>query len=94
MSQRHQAMAGIMKDLVVEMTRMQEQMGAGEPTPEMRKQMALNMRRMSEMMQRMSGLTEYANMSKPEFHRQLEEMRRQMDEMLQAHRASYTGKAK
>ena len=85
MFQRHHAMAGIMKDMIHEMTRMQEEMEKGEPTPEMRKRMATNMRRMSEMMRRMSGGADRPVMKESEMRREFEEMRRQMDEMSKSH---------
>ena len=78
MFQRHHAMAGIMKDMVAEMSRMQEEMGKGEPTPAGRRQMAAKMKRMSEMMRRMSGWADRPVMKDPEMNRQLQEMRRQM----------------
>lgn len=78
MFQRHHAMAGIMKDMVVEMSRMQEEMGKGEPTPAARKQMAAKMKRMSETMRRMSGWADRPTMKEAEMQRQLQEMRRQM----------------
>ena len=79
--QRHHAMAGIMKDMVQEMSRMTEEMGASESTPATRKQMAEKMKRMSEMMRRMSGWADGPVMREPQMRRQLEEMRRQMDDM-------------
>ena len=85
MFQRHHAMAGIMKDMVQEMSRMQEEMGKGESTPEGRKAMAVKMRRMSEMMRRMSGWADRPTMKEPEMRRQFEEMRRQMDGMPTSH---------
>ena len=86
MFQRHHAMAGIMKDMVQEMSRMQEEMGKGELTPEVRKQMAAKMKRMSEMMRRMSGWADRPTMKEPEMRREFEEMRRQMDGMAKSHR--------
>lgn len=78
MFQRHHAMAGIMKDMVTEMSRMQEEMGKGEPAPAARKQMAVKMKRMSEMMRRMSGWADRPTMKEAEMQGQLQEMRRQM----------------
>jgi len=85
MFQRHHAMAGIMKDMVQEMSRMQEEMGNGETTPEGRRAMATKMKRMSEMMRRMSGWADRPTMKEPEMRRQFEEMRRQMDGMSRSH---------
>jgi len=94
MFQRHHAMAGIMQDMVQEMSRMQEEMGKGEMTPEMRKQMATKMKRMSEMMRRMSGWADRPTMKEPEMRRQLEEMRRQMDGMSKSHSMNNPGRSK
>ncbi len=81
MFQRHEAMAGIMKDMVEMMSRMQEEMARADVSPEARKHMAKDMKRMSEMMSRMSGAADRPTMKEPEMRRQFEEMRRQMDEM-------------
>ena len=85
MFQRHHAMAGIMKDMVKEMVSMQEEMDKAEWTPEMRRQMAVKMKRMSGMMRRMSGWADRPTMKEPEMKRQYEEMRRHMDEMSKSH---------
>ena len=81
MFQRHHAMAGIMQDMIQEMSRMQVDMGKSEMTPEARKRMAARMKRMSEMMRRMSGWADRPNMKEPEMRRQFEGMRKQMDQM-------------
>lgn len=81
MFQRHHAMAGIMKDMVREMTRMQDEMARGDPGPEASRRMAGKMARMSEMMRLMSGAADRPTMKEPEMRRQFDEMRRQMDEM-------------
>lgn len=86
MFQRHHAMAGIMKDMVAEMVRMQEEMGKSEMAPETRKAMATNMRRMSDMMRRMSGWADRPTMKEPEMRKAYQEMRRQMEEMSRAHK--------
>ena len=87
-------MAGIMKDMVQEMNRMAEEMGSNENTPLMRRQMAANMKRMSEMMRRMSGWADGPVMREPEMRRQFEEMRRQMDDMAKPNAASEAGRSK
>ena len=92
--QRHHAMAGIMKDMVREMSGMQEEMEKGAPAPDMRRQMAAKMKRMSEMMQRMSGLADRPTMKEPEARKQYEEMRRQMDEMSRSPSMSNPGRSK
>ena len=92
--QRHHAMAGIMKDMVQEMSRMAEEMGSSESTPLMRSQMAAKMKRMSEMMRRMSGWADAPVMREPEMRRQFEEMRRQMDEMSKPNAKTDPGRSK
>ena len=85
MFQRHHAMAGIMKDMVQEMNRMQADMAnADKLSPEARKHMAANMKRMSSMMRRMSGWADRPTMKEPEMRKQYEEMRKQMDGMSRA----------
>ena len=87
MFQRYHAMAGLMKDMVQEMSRMQEEMGKGEMTPDARKQMATKMKRMS-------GLADRPTMKEPEMRREYEEMRRQMDEMSKSPSMSNPGRVK
>lgn len=94
MFQRHHAMAGIMKEMVQEMGRMQEEMERGDSTPAMRKQMAAKMKRMSDMMKRMSGWADRPTMKEPEAHRQYEAMRKQMDEMSKSRSMSDRGRVK
>ena len=77
MFQRHHAMAGIMKDMLQEMSGMQEDMTKGDLSPEM----AIKMKRMSQMMRRMSGWADRPTMKEPEMRRLAEEMCKQMQEM-------------
>ncbi|MEO8315247.1 MAG: hypothetical protein ABI645_10670 [Pseudomonadota bacterium] len=77
MFQRHHAMAGIMKDMQQEMSRMQEDMSRGDVSPEM----AAKMKRMSQVMLRMSGWADRPTMKEPEMRRLAEEMHKQMQEM-------------
>jgi hypothetical protein len=81
MSEHHQMMSDMMKDMSGEMNRMTEQMGGGEPTPEQRKQMSQRMERMSKLMHHMSGLESRPAMKGPEMQKQQDLMRKQMDEM-------------
>lgn len=67
-----------MKDMVQEMSRMQEDVGKGEMTREARKRMSVKMKQISDMMRRMSGWAGAPVMREPE-------MRRQMDEMPKSH---------
>ena len=81
-SQHHRMQYQMMKDMTQEMARMTEQMSKGELTPEQRKQMAGRMALMSTMMQRMSGLAARPAMREPEWQKQMGEMRKQMDGMM------------
>ena len=80
-SEHHQMMSGMMKDMSLEMNKMTEQMGAGEPTAEQRKQTSQRMERMSKLMHHMSGLESRPAMKGPERQKQQDQMRKQMDEM-------------
>jgi len=74
-------MGALMQDTTREMGSMQGQMDKGEMAPEMRKEMSQKMKRMSDMMRRMSGLIDRPTMKDAEADRQLEQMRKQMNEM-------------
>lgn len=81
-SDHHKMQYRMMKDMSEVMDRMMDQMSQGEPTPEQRKEMAERMTGMSTIMQRMSGLEARPAMREPEWQRQMDEMRNQLDEML------------
>ena len=81
-SEHHQIIADMMKDMSQEMSKMAEQMSRGELTPEQRKHLGQRMEIMSKMMHRMSGLESRPAMKEPEMQQQLKQMRRQMDEMM------------
>ena len=81
MSEHHQMIGDMMKEMSQEMNKMMEQTAGGEPTPEQRRQMSQRMESMSKMMHRMSGLEGRPAMKGPEMQKQMEQMRRQMDEM-------------
>ena len=86
MFQRHHAMAGLMKDMAETMRRMQEDMADFDKlSPETRRHMADDMKRMSRLMQRMSGWADRPTMNESEMRRQYEEMRREMEAMSRAH---------
>jgi hypothetical protein len=72
----------LMKDMTGEMTKMTEQMSQGALTPEQRKKMAQRMAVMSTMMRRMSGLEVRPAMKDADWQKQMDQMRRQMDEMM------------
>lgn len=80
-SEHHQMMADMMKDMSQEMSKMSEQAMKGDATPEQRKQMSQRMERMSKMMHSMSGLQDRPAMKGPEMQKQMEQMRKQMNEM-------------
>ena len=80
-SEHHQMMAGMMKDMSEEMNKMMEQMAGGKATPEQSKQMSQRMESMSKVMHRMSGLYSRPAMKGPEMQKQMDQMRKQMGEM-------------
>jgi hypothetical protein len=81
-SQHHQRIYQMMKDMTQEMGAMTEQMSRGELTPEQRAQMGRRMGLMSTMMRRMSGLEARPAMKEAEWQKQMNQMRKQMDEMM------------
>ena len=72
----------MMKDMTQEMTKMTEQMAQGALTPDQQKQMAQRMQFMSTMMHRLSGLEARPAIKRGELDKQLDQMRKQMDEMM------------
>lgn len=86
-SQHHQAMYDLMKDMSQEMNKMTEEMSHGPLAPEQQKQMAQRMKRMSTLMQRMSGLQAKPAIKEPEAQKQLRQMRKQMDDMMRDKKA-------
>ena len=82
---RNRKMAEIMRDMMQEMSRMQEQMAKGDMTAVPHKQMSQRMKQMSTMMRRMSGLLDRPAMKckdDPEINKRMQEMRSQMDKMM------------
>ena len=72
----------MMKDMTQEMTKMTEQMAQGALTPDQQKQMAQRMQFMSTMMHRLSGLEARPAIKHGELDKQLDQMRKQMDEIM------------
>ena len=72
----------MMKDMTQEMTKMTEQMARGALTPDQQKQMAQRMQFMSTMMHRLSGLEARPAIKHGELDKQLDQMRKQMDEIM------------
>ena len=72
----------MMKDMTQEMTKMTEQMAQGALTPDQQKQMAQRMQFMSTMMHRLSGLEARPAIKHGELDKQLDQMRKQTDEMM------------
>lgn len=87
-SRHHEALYEVMQDMTREMRRMTEQMAQGEVPAEQRNGMAQRMERMSSTMQRMSGLLARPAMNEPGFRAQMEQMRKQMNEMAGGHAAA------
>jgi hypothetical protein len=81
-SWHHQMLYRIMKDMTQEMGAMAEQMSRSDLTADQREQMGQRMKRTATMMERMSGLAARPAMANPESQRQMELMRKQMDEMM------------
>ena len=72
----------MMKDMTHEMTIMTEQMEQGALTPDQQKRMAERMEFMSTMMHRLSGLEARPAIKHGNMEKQLDQMRKQMDEMI------------
>lgn len=81
-SLHHLKLYQMMKDMTGEMSAMTEQMSQGALTPEQRKQVAQRMALMSAMMRRMSGLEGRPAMKEAEWQKQMDQMRKRMDEMM------------
>jgi len=82
---RHHAMRGVMADTAQEIAAMQEQMAKDTMTPESQREMAARMKRLSEVMRRMSGLMDRPTMKEPEMAKQLDQMRKQMEALKKGH---------
>jgi hypothetical protein len=72
----------MMKTMTPEMTKMTERMSQGNLTPEQEKQMARRMEFMSTMMRRLSGLEARPAITYGDADKQLDQMRKQMDDMM------------
>jgi hypothetical protein len=82
---RHHAMRGVMDDVAQEIAGMREQMAKDSMTPESQREMGTRMKRLSEVMRRMSGLMDRPTMKEPEMAKQLDEMRKQMEALKKGH---------
>ena len=80
--QYHQWLSQIMKDMTDQMGQMTEQMRRGDVTPDQRQQMAQWMGRMSTMMRRISSLVARPALKEADWQKQIDQMRKQMDEMM------------
>ena len=78
----HSRIYQMMKDMTQEMTKMTEQMAQGALTPDQQKQMAKRMEFMSTMMHRLSGLEARPAIKHGDMEKQMDQMRKQMDEMI------------
>lgn len=78
----HQMRYNAMKDMSEVMSEMTQQMSRGELAPAQRQQMVQRMRRMSKMMDLMSGWEDAPAMKEPEMKKQMVQMREEMDEMM------------
>jgi len=82
MTQRHQMMSGMMKDMAQQMSAMADQMGRGDTTADQATRMGHQMDRMSGMMHRMSGMAAKPKMHDSDFQKQMRSMRQQMNQMM------------
>ena len=80
-SQHHQMLNQMMKDMTQQMTAMTDEMSRGELTPDQNKKMSERMATMANVMRRMSGLGARPHMREGDWQKQMDQMRRQMDEM-------------
>ena len=78
----HMRIYQMMKDMTQEMGKMTDQMSQGPLPPEQQKQMAQRMPFMSAMMRRLSGLEARPAIKHANLEKQLDQMRKQMDEMM------------
>jgi hypothetical protein len=85
-SQHHQLLNQMMKDMTQEMSAMTDEMSRGELTPEQNRKMSERMGSMASIMRRMSGLGARPHMKEGDWQKQMDQMRKQMDEMAQHHR--------
>lgn len=87
----HQALSQIMKDMTNQMGQMTEQMSRDDLAPDQRQQMALRMGRMSMMMRHISGLVARPALKEADWEKQMNQMRKQMDEMMRDSRMTPHG---
>jgi TolA-binding protein len=76
---------GVMDDVAQEIAGVREQMAKDSMTPESQREMGTRMKRLSEVMRRMSGLMDRPTMKEPEMAKQLDEMRKQMEALKKGH---------
>lgn len=90
-TQHHQWIYRMMKDMTDQMGKMNGLMLRGELTPDQRRQTAQRMRQMSTMMRRLSGLEARPAIGEGKWKKQTDQMRRQMDEMTADSRTTPNG---
>ena len=90
-TQHHQWIYRMMKDMTDQMGKMNELMLRGELTPDQRRQTAQRMRQMSTMMRHLSGLEARPAIGEGKWKKQTDQMRRQMDEMTADSRTTPNG---
>jgi hypothetical protein len=83
LNHHHRRLYALMKDMTAEMAKMTEAMSR-DLTPEQRAEMAKRMEAMSSLMHRMSGIEAMPAMGDVESQGQMNQMRKQMDEMMNA----------
>ena len=80
----YREVAGLMRDMSRQMNKLQESMAKGAMSPERQKRMQRQLKEMSAIMAGMSGLTDRPSMNDPDVRKQTGEMRKQMDNLMQA----------
>lgn len=80
-SQHHQWIYRMMKDMTDQMGQMTELMSRGDLTPDQRLRTSQRMQKMSILMRRLSGLESRPAIGEGKWKKQADQMRRQMDEM-------------
>jgi hypothetical protein len=81
-SQHHRMIYQMMKDMTGQMGQMTDQMSRAEPSPGQRRQMVDQMGLMSRIMRRLSGFEARPAIKHADLQKQIDEMRRQMDQMM------------
>jgi len=80
--QRYREMAGVMRDMSQQMSKLQEELAKGEPLPERKKGIKRQLEEMADITKHMSGLLDRPSMKAPEVKKLAAQMREQMDRLM------------